>query len=116
MQPPGEQSEGEVDLGSLLLSLCCNEQGMLLDIQGQLSCLLFLSSHRVLSGQFGQRGDFFFPLPSVLPRVPVYWGRKGAVLGLLSCSILGCDRSRFGTLVSLGTGWEKSTVPWLSWC
>lgn len=55
--------------------------GMLLDIQGQLSCLLFLSSHIVLSGQFGQRGDFFFPLPSVLPRVPVYLGRKGGCAG-----------------------------------
>lgn len=60
--------------------------GMLLDIQGQLSCLLFLSSHIVLSGQFGQRGDFFFSLCQV--SCPVFlctWAGRGAVLGLLGC-------------------------------
>lgn len=89
MQPPGEQSEGEVDLGSLLLSLCCNEQGMLLDIQGQLSCLLFLSSHRVLSGQFGQRGDFFFPFakcPAPCSCVP---GQEGGCAGAPGLQHLG---------------------------
>lgn len=54
-------------------------------------------------------------LPSVLPRVAVQLSRKGGVLELLGRE-QGCDHSHFGAPVSLGTGWEKSTVPWLSWC
>lgn len=53
--------------------------GMLLDIQGQLSCLLFLSSHRVLSGHFGQRGDFFFPFAKCPAPCSCVLGQEGGL-------------------------------------
>lgn len=67
----------------LVLTLCCNEQGMLLGILLQLFCFLFLSPGIMLSEQFARWGYYyyFFSLFEMCPAPCFSWlatlGRKG---------------------------------------
>lgn len=67
----------------LVLTLCCNEQGMLLGILLQLFCFLFLSPGIMLSEQFARWGYyyyFFLSLKCVLHHVSLgslLWGGRG---------------------------------------